>query len=379
MLPLSRFAELHTPFYYYDLDVLNRTLNCVKSLAQARDYRVHYAIKANSNPVILKHIAGSGLGADLVSSGELKVALEAGFDPSKMMFAGVGKTDEEISLALKHHIACFNVESVPELQVIDSLAREMNTIAPVALRVNPDIDAHTHAYITTATAHNKFGIAIEDLPQVVEQTQRLPNLRLMGLHFHLGSQITIMEPFQMLCHRVNELLTYFEDHGVHFTMMDMGGGLGIDYSQPESMAPFEQFFDVFSQNLNLRQGQQLHFELGRALVAQCGSLISRVVFVKENRDKKFVILDAGMTQLIRPALYQAHHKIENLTAKVDDVTDTYDVVGPVCESSDVFAHDEMLPVTHRGDVFAIRSAGAYGESMASHYNMRELPLSQFSR
>ncbi len=380
-LPLHQFESQPTPFYYYDLDLLADTLNKVKQLTAGKPYVVHYAVKANSNPVILQQIAASGLGADLVSGGEMKVALQAGFHARHMMFAGVGKTDEEINLGLGNDIACFNVESVPELEVINSLADARGRVARIAIRVNPDIDAHTHSYITTGTADNKFGIDIESLPQVVELAHSLPNIELLGLHFHLGSQITLMEPYRMLCERINSLLDYFESRNVRFKMIDVGGGLGVDYVHPDAspMAPFEAFFDTFNHHLHLREGQQLHFELGRAIVAQCGSLITRVVFVKENRNKRFVILDAGMTQLVRPALYQAHHLVQNLSAPVDAPTATYDVVGPVCESSDVFAHDEVLPVTSRGNIIAIRSAGAYGEVMASQYNMRPLPPALFSR
>ena len=380
-LPLQLNSLQPTPFYFYDLDLLNSTLDEVKRLIDGKPYFVHYAVKANSNPVILKEIASKGFGADLVSGEEIKVALEAGFSPSKMMFAGVGKTDMEINLGLSHGIACFNVESIPELQVIDELAQQAGVMARVAIRVNPDIDAHTHSYITTGTAENKFGIDIESLPQVVDLAQQLPNIDLQGLHFHIGSQITLMEPYRMLCERINELLSFFESRDVHFKIIDVGGGLGVDYENPDAnpIPSLGQFFDVFSKHLHLREGQQLHFELGRALVAQCGSLIARVVFVKENRNKKFVILDAGMTQLVRPALYQAHHLIQNLSAAQNAETDVYDVVGPICESSDVFGHDERLPITRRGDIFAIRSAGAYGEVMASRYNMRALPPSVFFR
>lgn len=380
-LPINQFQSQPTPFYYYDLNLLADTLTKVKQLTAGKPYVVHYAVKANSNPVILRQIAAGGLGADLVSGGEMQVAMQAGFDPRHMMFAGVGKTDEEINLGLDNDIACFNVESVPELEVINILAGARGRMARVAIRVNPDIDAHTHSYITTGTAENKFGIDIESLPQVVDLAQQLPNIELLGLHFHIGSQITLMEPYRMLCERINDLLDLFESRNVHFKMIDVGGGLGVDYEHPDisPMAPFESFFDTFNRHLHLREGQQLHFELGRAIVAQCGSLVARVVFVKENRNKRFVILDAGMTQLVRPALYQAHHLIQNLSAPATTPTATYDVVGPVCESSDVFGHDEVLPLTSRGDIFAIRSAGAYGEVMASQYNMRPLPPAVFSR
>ena len=367
-----------TPFYYYDMDVLHATLADISRHTAGFPYHVHYALKANCNPFIVKEIAQYGLGADLVSGGELKAALEAGFKPQDMNFSGVGKTDWEIRMGLSYDIGSFNVESVPELEVINQLADEMDKTAHIALRINPDIDAHTHKYITTGTADNKFGINIEKLESVIEHALRLPNIHLCGLHFHIGSQITEIQPYFMLCETVNKLLDHYEARGIHFEMINVGGGLGIDYYHPDShpLPDFEQYFNTFKQHLKLRPNQQLHFELGRSIVASCGSLISRVTFVKENRNKQFVILDAGMTDLIRPALYEAHHEIQNLTSRETEQA-TYDVVGPVCESTDVFAHDRVLPVTRRGDLIAIRSAGAYGESMASTYNMRALPHSVF--
>ena len=367
-----------TPFYYYDMDVLHATLADISRHTAGFPYHVHYALKANCNPFIVKEIAKYGLGADLVSGGELKAALEAGFKPQDMNFSGVGKTDWEIRMGLSYDIGSFNVESIPELEVINQLADEMDKTAHIALRINPDIDAHTHKYITTGTADNKFGINIEKLESVIEHALRLPNIHLCGLHFHIGSQITEIQPYFMLCETVNKLLDHYEARGIHFEMINVGGGLGIDYYHPDShpLPDFEQYFNTFKQHLKLRPNQQLHFELGRSIVASCGSLISRVTFVKENRNKQFVILDAGMTDLIRPALYEAHHEIQNLTSRETEQA-TYDVVGPVCESTDVFAHDRVLPVTRRGDLIAIRSAGAYGESMASTYNMRALPHSVF--
>lgn len=377
---IKDFQQTPTPFYYYDLNLLNKTLDAINKQIEGYPYTVHYAIKANGNPTILKEVVKKGLGVDLVSGGEIKASLAAGFSPDKMVYSGVGKTDWEINLGLDHDIFCFNVESVPELQVINELAGKKGKVANVSIRVNPDIDAHTHRYITTGTAEDKFGINIEMLAHAVDTAMALPNIHLRGLHFHVGSQITQMKPFAMLCESVNSLLDYFDRHQIHFEMINVGGGLGVDYDEPDinTIPDFAHFFDTFKKNLKLRKGQQLHFELGRSVVAQCGSLIARVVFVKENRNKKFVILDAGMTDLIRPALYQAHHVIQNLTSS-DTSSDTYDVVGPICESSDVFGSNEHLPVTRRGDLVAIRSAGAYGETMASHYNMRPLAKSYFSR
>ena len=369
-----------TPFYYYDLDLLHATLDEINRQIQGHPFKVHYAVKANGNPRILKEIAESGLGTDLVSGGEIKAAIAAGFDPREMTFSGVGKTDWEIRLGIENGIGCFNVESIPELEVINQLAGEMGKKAGIAFRVNPDIDAHTHKYITTGTADNKFGISIEALDQVIRHALVLPHVNLRGLHFHIGSQITEMQPYVMLCETVNRLLDRYDTQGIHFEIINVGGGLGIDYKDPDAhpLPDLEEYFGTFKRILKLRPNQLLHFELGRAIVGGCGSLIARVVYVKENRNKKFIILDAGMTELIRPALYEAHHEVQNLSATGREQQDTYDVVGPVCESSDVFAHDCVLPVTQRGDLIAIRSAGAYGESMSSRYNMRSMPASVFA-
>ena len=371
-------GQTETPFYYYDMDVLQQTLRAINQQVTGHPFMVHYAVKANGNPRILKEIAASGLGVDLVSGGEVQAALDAGFKPGEMTFSGVGKTDWEIRLGLDRGIGCFNVESVPELIVINELAAEMDTVAPIAIRVNPDIDAHTHKYITTGLADGKFGINIEGLDQVVDLAMSMPHVHLRGLHFHIGSQITLMQPYVMLCDTIGRLVDHYEQRGISFEMLNVGGGLGIDYTRPDEccVPDFQAYFETFKRHLKLRPGQTLHFELGRSVVAGCGSLISRVVYVKDSRDKQFVILDAGMNDLMRPALYEAYHEIQNLTSREEDNA-TYDVVGPICESSDVFARGRILPVTHRGDLIAIRSAGAYGESMASQYNMRRLPRSIF--
>jgi len=375
---LLTLATQNTPLYCYDLSLLRRTLATIKQEVAGYPFVVHYAVKANGNPVILKEIQQSGMGVDLVSGNEILAALKAGLDPGNMSYAGVGKTDREIEIGIDNGIYCFNVESESEMEIINEIAARKGKTAGVAIRVNPDIDAHTHRYITTGTSADKFGIDLPMLDEAVDMAMKLSNLHLLGLHFHIGSQITSIEPFKMLCEKINHLLNHFENRGISFEMIDAGGGLGVDYEHPEDnpIAPFHDFFEVFKQNLKLRPGQKVHFELGRSIVAQCGTLVSRVVFVKKNHIKKFVILDAGMTDLLRPALYGSHHKIVNLTSQEKE-SETYDIVGPICESSDVFATDEALPVTQRGDLIAILSAGAYGESMASTYNMRSLPHSAF--
>lgn len=377
MFPIEKFKSVQTPFYYYDQALLQKTLDTINAEAgKYEGYKVHYAVKANVDPTVLGIINASGLGCDCVSGGEVERCLISGFAPSKIVFAGVGKADWEIDLALDANIACFNVESVPELEVIDSLARAKGKVANIAIRVNPNVDAHTHKYITTGLSENKFGISMEMLEDVVDKALSFKNLNLIGLHFHIGSQLLEFEPFAMLCSRINDLQDKFEAKGVTFKTINVGGGLGVDYANPnENPIPdFATFFATYNQNLKLRPGQELHFELGRAVVCQCGSLISKVLYVKEGLNKKFVILDAGMSDLIRPALYEAHHNIENITSTSSD-TETYDVVGPICESSDCFGKDEVLPVTKRGDLVALRSAGAYGQIMASNYNCRKIPAS----
>lgn len=370
--PIDLFENRSTPFYYYDLDLLRRTLKEIDKAVYPR-YNVHYAIKANANAAVLAEIQNAGLGIDAVSGGEISTALAAGFLPEKIVFAGVGKSDWEIELALRSGIGCFNVESLPELEVINDIASRTGLVANVALRVNPDIDAHTHKYITTGLTENKFGINMEALDDVIGRAEAMSNVEVTGLHFHIGSQITINKPFEILSKTINDLISKYEVRGVRFKTINVGGGLGVDYDNPDKnpVPDFKGYFDTFKQYLRLRDYQELHFELGRSIVAQCGSLISRVLYVKEGVTKKFAIIDAGFTELIRPALYQAHHKIDVLNSC--DVSDTYDVVGPICESSDCFGEDEELPVVKRGDLVAIRSAGAYGEVMSSNYNCRNLP------
>lgn len=371
--PIAKFSEIQTPFYYYDLDVLRATLDEITLQAKKNNFHVHYAMKANVNSSVLKVIKDTGLGADCVSGGEVEAALIAGVPASQVVFAGVGKADWEINLGLENDIFCFNVESVPELEVINELAAAKGKVANVALRINPNVSAHTHHYITTGLSENKFGINMSELDYVIDLFPTLPNVKLIGIHFHIGSQITDMTSFQGLCVRVNELQQYFISKKVKLEHINVGGGLGINYEHPNHfpIPDFEAYFKIFREHLQLLKHQTLHFELGRAVVAQCGSLISRVLYVKQGSSKKFAILDAGFTELIRPALYQAYHHIENLSS--DLPTEPYDVVGPICESSDTFAKGFVLNQTKRGDIIALRSAGAYGEIMASQYNLRKLP------
>lgn len=387
---LTRLQTLQTPCYLYDTALLAQTLEAIHAATEGHsNYHVHYAIKANSNPTILRQIAAAGFGADCVSGGEIRAAMEAGFPAWEIAFAGVGKADWEIELALQAEIGMFNVESIEELQIIHEIATSLNKRARVSFRINPDVGAHTHAHITTGKAENKFGIDKEDMVKVIRIAEAMPLIEFTGLHFHIGSQLLEMDDFEALCSRINELQNELDREGIYAPNINVGGGLGIDYDDPDAhpVPDFKAYFDTFKRGLQLREGQQLHFELGRAVVAQMGSLLTRVLYVKHGKQKQFVIVDAGFTELIRPALYGAHHCIQNLSAEVCPAVSplgqnpagkplgTYDVVGPICESSDTFARDITLPETHRGDLIAIRSAGAYGETMASQYNCRPLPPS----
>ena len=378
--PIEYFEGIETPFYYYDMDLLRETLATAKREASKYNgFHVHYAVKANFNQQILVAVRQQGIGADCVSGGEVLAALNAGIPAEQIVFAGVGKTDKEIAKALDARIFCFNVESVPEIEAIEHLAAERNMVAQIAIRINPNVGAHTHANITTGLAENKFGINYEQLDESLDVVSSCKHLSLIGLHFHIGSQILVMDDFIALCNRVNELqLQLREKRGIVLPHINVGGGLGIRYDAPDEydIPDFQLYFATYAKHLHLMEGQQLHFELGRSLVGQCGSLITRVTYVKKGSCKQFAIVDAGMNDLVRPAMYGAYHKIENLTS--DGETEAYDVVGPVCESSDVFCKDVELPCVKRGDIFAIRSAGAYGEAMAFGYNCRALPKGYFS-
>lgn len=384
----NHIAQLRTPFYLYDTELLQQTLDAINHEIRNYDnYFVHYAVKANVNERLLGMIRDAGIGIDCVSGGEIETVLRAGFAADKIVFAGVGKSDWEINLGLDNDIFCFNVESIPELEIINELAAAKGKTAKVCFRINPNVGAHTHSHITTGLAENKFGIAMEDTERVIELAKTMPNVQFLGLHFHIGSQILDMSDFAALAERINVLQDRLERAGICIEVINVGGGLGVDYDQPGAhpLPDFRAYFDTYHRLLKLRPGQSVHFELGRAVVAQCGSLITRVLYIKKGAIKQFAIVDAGFTELIRPAFYGAHHQIENISQgqnlRLSDTpqpvgeTAEYDVVGPICESSDVFGEAVRLPLTKRGDFIAIRSAGAYGEIMASQYNCRRLPVS----
>lgn len=376
---VEQLKEYKTPFYFYDLNLLDQTLALAKKESEQYGYHIHYALKANVNDKILSRMNQAGFGADCVSGNEVLKAIESDFSKEKIVFAGVGKSDEEINIALDYDIFCFNCESIQEIEVIDQLAKVKNTTAKIALRINPNVNANTHKYITTGLEENKFGINMWELDFIVERLQELKNVELIGIHFHIGSQITDLTPFKNLCTRVNELNTWFDERNIRLKHLNLGGGLGIDYVNPQENAipNFTDYFGLFNQFLKPFKGQEVHFELGRSLVGNCGSLFSKVLYVKKGIKTNFAIIDAGMTELIRPALYQAVHKIENVS-NTDSYTEYYDVVGPICESSDCFGKKISLPITRRGDLIKIHSAGAYGEVMISAYNLRNKPEVYYS-
>jgi len=376
--PVDKFRSIKTPFYYYDLELLRHTLDEIKLHGLSKGFHVHYALKANFNFRILELIREAGLGIDCVSGKEIERAIEAGFKPEQIAFAGVGKTDEEITTGLKHDIFSFNCESIQELEVLNDLANKAGKIANVSIRLNPNVEAKTHKYITTGLNENKFGINPEHLSRLFELLPKLDSIQLTGIHFHIGSQIRGLKPFTDLCEKVNLVQGRFEEENIKLTHVNVGGGYGINYEDPdgEPHPDFKSFFNLFENKLELREGQQVHFELGRSIVGQCGNLISKVLFIKEGITTNFAVIDAGMTELIRPALYQAAHNVDVLTSNRKEKT--YDVVGPICETSDTFRNGISIPEVNRGDLVAIRSAGAYGEVMSSGFNLREKVKAYYS-
>lgn len=372
------FRKKKTPFFFYDLNILNKTISSIKEQSKKYDFIIHYALKANSNKRILKIISEAGFGADCVSGNEIIRAIECGFPTDSIVFAGVGKSDEEINIGLDNCISCFNIESLQEVEVINSLALKKEVIANIAIRINPDVDGKSHKYITTGVKESKFGINISDFEDAITLITSLKNINLIGLHFHIGSQITDLNIFKKLCLRINKIHKWYSDRDIKVESINVGGGLGVNYMDTKNlMADFDNYFKIFKNNLQLQSGQKLHFELGRSITAYCGTLISRVLFIKKGVNIDFVILDAGITELIRPALYQSIHKIENIS-KGNSNNKEYNVAGPICESTDFFGEKVELPETHRDDLIAIRAVGAYGEVMASEYNLRSKAKAYYS-
>jgi diaminopimelate decarboxylase len=374
---ISTLKKIETPFYFYDTGLLRKTLFATKDAADLFNFHLHYAIKANANERILQIISQHGLGADCVSANEIETAIKNGFEPNNIVFAGVGKTDKEIEYAIQNSIFSINCESVQELDVINEIAKSNDKKVRVALRINPNVNANTHKNITTGLKSNKFGISFSDLTQIIENIDNYTHLLIDGLHFHIGSQITDLMVFVHLCSVVNKIYEYVTSKNIHIGHINLGGGLGINYTMPENQIPdFLTYFRVFYDNLNIPDNVKIHFEHGRSIVGQSGSLITKALYVKENEERKTVIVDAGLTELIRPALYEASHKIINLSSK--DELQKYDIAGPICETSDYFGKDIRLPATKRGDLIALLSTGAYGEVMSSQYNLRTPAAKYFS-
>jgi len=373
-----------TPFYAYSQPTLLDHFQKLDQALQPLDHLICYAVKANSNLAVLRTFAQAGGGFDIVSQGELLRVVAAGGDPAKCVFAGVGKTEEEIACALQHGIYAFNVESEPELQRINRVAARLKKIAPVAVRVNPNVDAHTHAKITTGTYENKFGIAFEAIPEVYARASRLRNLHLRGLQMHIGSQLTSVKPFEQAVRKVLPLARELAArHGIEF--FSIGGGIGIVYDQALASGAASWWNsaaarDILtpatyaSQIVPLLQsaGLRVLLEPGRFMVGNAGVLVTRVEFIKQTGRKTFVIVDAAMNDLIRPAFYDAYHEIVPLRRRAGARIAT-DVVGPICESGDYFCKDRPLPRLKEGDYLALLSAGAYGSVMGSNYNSRALP------
>jgi len=375
---IEQFRKMETPFYFYDMNLLRKTIETAKAESSQYEFEVHYALKANNCDPVIKAMIDAGFGADCVSGNEISKCIEAGFPSSKIAFAGVGKSDREIETALENNIFSFNCESIPEIEVINEIAGRMGKIAPVALRINPDVDPQTHEYITTGLKDNKFGISYRDFEEVGQLMRSLPNVQLKGIHFHIGSQITDISIFETLSLKVNAITSWFDKNGLYLEHINVGGGLGINYTDPENepIPNFKAYFKAFNDHIKLKPGQQLHFELGRSLVGQCGQFITKVLYVKQGMETQFLIVDGGMTELIRPMLYNAYHQIVSLTSS--QAEKKYDVVGPICESTDVFAKGIEIKASQRGDLLAIRTAGAYGQVMASAYNMRNQVEAVFS-
>lgn len=374
-----RLGGYETPFYLYDMKLLRKTVQAALRAAGRYGYLLHYAVKANSERRIMETVASLGMGADCVSGNEVRRAVESGIPASRIVYAGVGKRDSEILYALEQGIFSFNCESENELEVINSLAERMGVKANVALRLNPDLDPCTHKYITTGLAGNKFGISPTEVEGIVKRIGDFRNITVTGLHFHIGSQITDMKVFERLCAAVNAHYRWFTAHGFGITDINAGGGLGVDYTEPDSnpVPDFESYFAVFARNLCLPSSVRVHFEPGRSVVAQCGELVSKVLYTKTGGNgTNIAIIDASMTELLRPALYNSDHAIESLER--EEPRNLYTIGGTACESSDIFARDRQLPRLHRGDLLSIKTAGAYGAAMASRYNLHDLPPSVFS-
>ena len=375
----AQLRDYETPFYLYDINLLRQTLESVVYESNKYDYKVHYAIKANNDDYLLSIIREYGIGIDCASGNEVRKAIESGFDPKTVVYAGVGKRDKEIRYALEQEILAINCESIEELKVVNALAGEMGKKADVGLRINPDIDPKTNRCIDTGQADSKFGISYEEILDNVDLIRSLENINIIGIHIHIGSQIRELHVFENMCNKANAIVEKLESLGFSFRIVDVGGGLGINYDVPENepIPNFASLFAIVHEHLNV-EGKEVHFEFGRSLVGECGELITSVLFNKTTATgRRLLIVDASMTELIRPMLYGSYHNIENITSQ-EEISTKYTVVGTACESTDVFDENVSLKRSKRGDLLAIKSAGAYGRSMASQYNMHDLPGAVYS-
>ena len=369
----SLARQYGTPLYVYSRSAIESAYAEFAQAAAGRKVLVCYALKANSNIAVIDLLARAGAGFDIVSGGELHRALAAGADPSKVVFSGVGKNEAEMRLALEHGVRCFNVESEPELLRLSGVAAAMGTRAPVSLRVNPDVDAGTHPYISTGLKQNKFGIAHDRALDVYRQASTLPGLKLVGIDCHIGSQITELAPFLAALDKVAELVTQLTDAGIQLEHLDLGGGLGICYDDETPPARSVMLSALFSRidTHPALAGLEVLFEFGRSIVGNAGLLLTRVEYLKSSPEKRFAIVDAAMNDLMRPALYEAFHRIVPVSVRQGEA-ELFDIVGPVCESGDWLGRDRRLTV-QEGDLLAVLSAGAYGMAMSSNYNTRPRP------
>ena len=375
----QKLRGYETPFYLYATALSRQTLESVVYESKKYGYKVHYAIKANYDDHLLAIIREYGLGIDCASGNELRKAVEAGFDPKGIVYAGVGKRDKELRYAIGQEIMAINCESIEELELVDRLAGEAGKKTDVALRINPDIDPKTNHCIDTGQADSKFGISYEEVLEHAKEIKSLKHINIVGIHLHIGSQIRELHVFENMCNKVNVIVENLEKLGFSFRFVDVGGGLGVNYDVPEN-EPIPNFASLFSIVHNhLAVGdREVHFEFGRSIVAECGELITTVLFNKTTATgRKLVIVDASMTELIRPALYGSYHNIENITSE-DEAREKYTIVGTACESTDVFDENVTLRKTRRGDLLTLKSAGAYGMSMASRYNLHDLPGAVYS-
>jgi len=381
-LPVSAVAQsVPTPFYLYSKKSIVDNFQTFEDALSGLDHLICYALKANSNETILRLLSGLGAGADVVSGGEIYLALKNGFTPDKIVFAGVGKRDDEIEYALENDILSFNVESKQELQVLNKIAGRLNKVAHVELRINPNIDIHGHPYISTGKSENKFGIDVDSTPSLIVSLKTMQHIRLIGLHCHTGSQIMSSTPYLAAIKVLSELKENLAADGIELTSIDIGGGIGVQYENTiltgggkqhngNEINPRAILTSILPELAKLQC--KIIFEPGRALVADAGILVSQVLFTKETRGKHFVVVDAGMTELIRPSLYDAYHDILPISPRKGDPVCS-DVVGPICESGDFLGKNRMLPALQRRDLLAVMTAGAYGFSLSSNYNARPRP------